>query len=83
MLILNLMNMFRTNTRNIETKQWISSTKQRIGLLAALMFFALGAWGQTDFSGFYYIANNNTNAFDPNDSTNNWYLVRATAPKRW
>ena len=78
--------MFRTNTRNIETKQWISSTKQRIGLLAALMFFALGAWGQ-DYSGVYYIASNGNSdtpssySYNANNPANNYYLRPAADPQ--
>ena len=78
--------MFRTNTHNIETKQWISSTKQRIGLLAALMFFALGAWGQ-DYSGVYYIASNGNSdtpssySYNANNPANNYYLRPAADPQ--
>ena len=36
------------------------------------------AWAQEDLTGVYYIANNNTNAFNASDATNNWYLVPAS-----
>ena len=77
--------MFRTNTRNIETKQWISSTKQRIGLLAALMLCVFGAKAQTDYSGIYYIASYgypDDLCYDPTNIGSNFYLRPAANPVR-
>ena len=66
------------NKINKELNRKNYTRKFRIGLLAVLMLCVLGAWGQTDVSGFYYIANNNNGGYLPNDSTNNWYLVPAS-----
>lgn len=45
-----------------------------------LLFMTLGAssaWGQEDLSGYYYIANNNTNVYAL-DAATNWYMVPAS-----
>lgn len=48
----------------------------RFALITVLFCCVFGVKGQT--TGLYFIANNNTNAFDPSNPTNNWYLVPAS-----
>jgi len=47
--------------------------------MAVMMVMGVsGAWGQGDLTGVYYIANNNTNAFNASSAATNWYLVPAS-----
>lgn len=49
-------------------------------LFMLLLLLVVGAgqtWGQTDYSGVYYIINNNTNGY-LKDAATNWYLVPAS-----
>ena len=62
-----------------------SQPRNKTGLrfaLSLLLMFVLGintAWGQTDYSGVWYIANE-TNHANANNSTH-WYLVPGADPK--
>ena len=51
--------------------------RRTLVLLLLIVTFGTGTLKSQD-TGLYYIANNNTNAFNPSNPTNNWYLVPAS-----
>ena len=57
------------------TKRIKDISRNRLAVLALFLLCFLGANGQT--TGLYYIANNNTNAY-VQDATTNWYMVPAS-----
>lgn len=54
----------------------------RYALLALLLLMVgvTGVWGQTDLTGYYYIAN--YNSYNSESPTSNWYLVPAGNPQQ-
>ena len=50
--------------------------------LTMLIAGIVGAWGQTDYSGTYYIANYNNNNYIAGTPANNFYLVPAANPQQ-
>ena len=71
----------RGNKFSLTEAQKSNCVKSVLSTLMLLMLMVLGsasAWAQDDYSGIYFIANNNTNTFNPNDASTNWYMVPAS-----
>ena len=51
-------------------------------LLLLITLGSVGVWGQTDYSGMYYIGNYNNNAYNVETPANNFYLVPAANPQQ-
>ncbi|MBR1548173.1 MAG: hypothetical protein IJ637_05550, partial [Prevotella sp.] len=67
-----------------EMTRYMKSIRQGLRsllLLAVMMVGGVtGAWGQTDLSGYYFIAN--SNGYSATTPANNWYLVPAKDPQQ-
>ncbi len=64
--------------RSEETPSLLASFCRYAAIVLLMMVLGVsGAWAQTDYSGYYYIANNNTNAY-VRDAATNWYMVPAS-----
>ena len=82
----------RGNNFSLTEAQKSNRVKSVLSTLMLLMLMVLApasAWAQ-DYSGIYFIANNNNNTFNPNDASTNWYMVPASNggdgsvdPKAW
>ena len=53
-----------------------------VSLLLMLTLGSGSVWGQTDYSGTYYIGNYNNNGYNVENPANNYYLVPAANPQR-
>jgi len=78
-MILRDKNNMTLNTRHIISHIGTATNKLRRTLTLMFVISVLGTGTlESQETGLYYIVNNNTNAFNPSDPTNNWYLVPAS-----
>ena len=68
--------LYREHTEDINRKTLACLASIFRWSFVALVMLPFLGWGQE--TGLYYIANNNNNAFNPDNSLTNWYLVPAS-----